>query len=145
MPVRQKKLIVILLAASCIAAIFLLIDSTTNSSKKLTSGAQLDSLITETLDDFNIPNSQYRKRTVKIDSAFSRAIYIIDLAPDISKTALHYHLHKKVLPYVVESPARILMPEKEMNIHLDYKGTITHTIVLRTDRELQRAVEISVD
>jgi hypothetical protein len=135
MALKQKKWIVTLLAASCLAALFHLFGNSENSFKNLASTAQADSLITEVLYDFDIADSQIRKRTVSTDSLFSRTIYTVKLPPDISKTELHYQLQKKIIPYKMDSPAKIIMPEKDMHIHLLYEGTVIRTVQLRTDTE----------
>lgn len=132
---KQKKWIVTLLAASCLAALFHLIGNSENSFKNLANAAQADSLITEVLDHFDITNTQIRKRTVSIDSLFSRIIYTVKLPPEISKTEIHYQLQKKIIPYKMDSPAKIIMPEKDMHIHLLYAGTVIRTVQLRTDTE----------
>lgn len=137
MALKQKKWIVALLSASCAAALFLLFGNSEMPSKKLRTAAQADSLITEALGHFDITNSQIKKRTVSVDSLFSRTIYSVELPPGISKTEIHYHLHKKFLPYKIESPAKIIIPEKDMHIHLLYAGTVIKTVQLSTDTESQ--------
>lgn len=138
---KQKKWIVTLLAASCTAALFLLFGNSENSFKNLTSAAQADSLITEVLYDFDITNSQIRKQTVSFDSLFSRTIYTVKLPSEISKTEIHYQLQKKIIPYKMDSPAKILMPEKDMRIHLLYAGTVIRTVQLSTDTQLQSVLK----
>lgn len=103
----------------------------------MTSAAQADSLIIEAFGHFDIKNPQIRKRTVSIDSLFSRTIYSVAVPPEISKTEIHYHLHRKFLPYKIQSPAKIIIPEKDMHIHLLYEETVIKTVQLSTDTKSQ--------
>ncbi|MGF1670984.1 MAG: hypothetical protein ACFCU6_11080 [Balneolaceae bacterium] len=145
MPLNQKKWIVILLAFSCAAALFLLFDSSDTHHKTLYSASQLDSLIINTLHHFNLPESQIKKQTIQIDSVFSRKIYTVQVAPSVSKTSLHYRLHRQLLPYNVDSPAKISLPGYDMDIQLVYNDTVIRTITLKTDPGLQPFWELSAD
>lgn len=133
---RQQKLIVTLLAFSCLAAIYLLVKSEPVESKKLTHSAEVDSLITETFREFNIPTDQVRKRTVEIDSSFTRNIYTVRVASNFSKTTLHYYLQKELWPYKVQTAGRVHFPDKDLNVHLLYNDRVFRTLIVREDPDI---------
>ncbi|WP_069132583.1 hypothetical protein [Rhodohalobacter halophilus] len=134
---RQRKFIALLLALSCLTAIYLLLNSSPLESKKLTHSSQIDSLITESLRDFNIPPSQVRKRTVEIDSTFSRSVYTVRVAPNFSKTTLHYTLHKSLWPFNVRTAGRVHFPERDLNVHFLYNDRVVRTLIVRHDPDLR--------
>jgi len=132
MRIRHKKWIAVLLFLSCLASATLLINPVP-SPKKLYSAVMLDSLIKETFREFQIDEQKVRDRIVKADSVFSRKVYTAKLPGYVSKTDLHIDLHKKMLPYNVQAPARISLPENEMRIHLVYNHTVIRTLILQND------------
>lgn len=134
---KQRLLIVVLLLLSCITAIVLLWKVEPVTSQRLQSPAQIDSLITLTFDKFEIPRSQVRTQTIEVDSVFSRKVYNIRVAPNFSKTTLHYTLHETLWPFGIETAARVEFPERDMHIYMLVNNNIHRTMVIKEDRELQ--------
>ncbi len=129
---RHKKWVAVLLFLSCLASVVLLTDPAP-SPKELYSAAQVDSLIQNTFSDFQIEEHRIRSRMIKADSLFSRKVYTVKLPGYVSKTDLHIDLHQKLLPFNVQAPARISLPDNEMRIHLVYNQTVVRSLILRSD------------
>lgn len=132
----RRKLIVTLLAVSCVAAGTLLWKSEPVQPKVLKSPVQIDSLITLALDDLQVLPSQVRERTIPVDSLFQRKVYHLRVAPNFSKTTLHYTIQQELWPYGVKTLARIEFPERDMHIHLLYNNKIHRSLILRDDPDL---------
>lgn len=130
---RKKSWVTILLFLSCVTTVLLLWKVEPVTPQKLTSQAQLDSLITFTFAELELPPSQIRQRYVQIDSVFSRTIYTVKVAPEFSKTTLHYYLQQQVWPYQVQIVARLQFPEQDMTIHFLLNDTIQRTIYVESD------------
>jgi hypothetical protein len=134
---RQRQWIVVLLAFSCLFALVLLWKSEPPVYKKITSPAQLDSLIQLTLSEMDVRSSQVRHRTIQVDSLFSRGVYHVNVAPNFSKTTLHYTLQQKAWPYGVTSLAKVEFPDRNMHIHLLVNDNIHRSVVIREDTALR--------
>lgn len=132
----RRKLIVLLLALSCLLSLYLLWNTTPEVPRRLTHTSQVDSLITITLQDLNIPRSQVRKQDLTVDSIFTRSVYHIRVAPNFSKTTLHYSLKQELWPYRVETIAKVEFPERQMQMHLLYNDQIYRTLVIDEDEDL---------
>lgn len=132
----RRKLIVLLLALSCLLSLYLLWNTTPEVPRRLTHTSQVDSLISTTLQDLNIPRSQVRKQNLRVDSIFTRSVYHIRVAPNFSKTTLHYSLKQELWPYRVETIAKVEFPERQMQMHLLYNDQIYRTLVIDEDDEL---------
>lgn len=132
----QRKLIVLLLALSCLTALYLLLNSEPIESKKLTHSSQIDSLITQSFREFNIDREQVRKRSIEVDSTFSRNVYSVRVAPNFSKTTLHYTLQGELWPYNVRTAGRVHFPERDLNMHLLYNDQVIRTLIIRNDPDL---------
>jgi len=104
--------------------------------QKLESQKQIDSLITATIADFNIPLEQVRATTVEHDSLFHRKNYRINVYPGFSKTSFHYTLHKKLYPLGIKTFGEVFFPERDLRLHLLYNDTVHRTVVIQTDSEL---------
>ncbi len=133
----QRKLIAALLAFSCILSMFILAKSEPVKPKKLTHSAQLDSLITASMHELNIPSTQVRYRTIEVDSLFYRRVYTVRVAPNFSKTTLHYTLQREMWPYGVNTIGKLSLPDREMNIHLLHRGQVYRSLIVREDPELR--------
>jgi hypothetical protein len=133
---NQRRLIALLLLLSCMAALGLLWKAEPAVPKKLVSPAQIDSLITLTFSELDVRGSQVRKRTIEVDSVFSRNVYNIRVAPNFSKTTLHYTLHEHAWPYGISTVAKVEFPERDMYIHLLVNDNIHRSLVIREDRNL---------
>lgn len=90
----------------------------------------LDSLIVSELKFHDISESQYRRYTIEVDSTFSRTVYRVQVPSSFSKTIFHFKLHKKLYPHGLTSPAKVIFPERNMNIYIVDRGTIRSTIRL---------------
>lgn len=133
---NRRKFIVILLTLSCILAAYLLIGTSPITQKKLVHSSQIDSLITMTLEDFNITPNQFRKRDIQVDSVFSRSVYNIRVAPNFSKTTLHYTLKEEIWPYRIDPIATVQFPDKDMRLHLLVNNQIYRTLIIQDDHDL---------
>lgn len=133
---KQRSILVALLMCSCIAAVLLLWRAEPVVPKKLQSPAQIDSLITLTLRNLDVNDRQVRVRTVEVDTVFSRQNYVVSVAPNFSKTTLHYTLHDHLWDYGVRTVANVSFPERDMKIYLLYNNTVHRTMDIRSDRDL---------
>src|SRR5699024_588638 len=133
----KKRLIVLLLFISCLVSGYFLWEVSDESARQLKSAAQADSLIEQQLQSFSIDRQQIELTTVEAGSSFQRKIYEVALPKAFSKTQLHATLNRSFRPLVVSTPAQVTFPERDINIHLYYKGVIFRTIRLETDADLQ--------
>lgn len=129
---KRRPLITLLLALSCIASTVILIASPTYKSVDYSPADHLDSLIVNTLENEALIGSNFRRYNVKVDSNFTRTVYRVPVHPTFSKTTFHFSLHKTFSKYQIESPARVIFPEKDMNIYIYDNGTIKSIIRLIT-------------
>jgi hypothetical protein len=129
---KQRPLITILLALSCIASAVILGVTPAYNSFDDNSADNLDSLITSTLRDEPLIGSNFRRYNIQIDSTFTRTVFRVPVHPNFSKTMFHYALHKKLTKFEIDSPARVIFPEKDMYIYIYEDGTIKSTIRLIT-------------
>jgi len=133
---KKKRFIAILLLVSCFISGYMLFAASDGSTMRLRNLAQADSLIQKELYDFNISDQQIRVTTTRVDSNFSRKTYRVGLPYQFSKTQFHAELNSRLHSYGVETPAQVTFPEKNVDIHLLYRGTVIRTISLQTDPEL---------
>ncbi len=133
---NKKLSIVILLLLACAISAYLLISVPKTPTLGFLSQEHLDELIVETLQEEFIPKNQYRVFTAVQDSLFVRKVYRVTTAPGYSKTSFHYALHRKLEPYGVETPARVLFPQKDLHLYVMANQTIHRTIRLVTDPAL---------
>ena len=133
---KKKRLIAILLLLSCLVSGYMLFIAPQVGSQQLTNLAYADSLINRDLTNFNISEQQIRITTNRVDSNLSRKTYHISVPYGFSKTQLHAELNRSFHNYAVETPARVTLPEKDVNIHLTLHGTVVRTIKIETDPDL---------
>lgn len=115
---------------------FLLIYSSVPSVKYLNSFQEADSLLLNNFRTFNIAERQVRERVISLDSIYNRKEYRVNVPPGFSKTQLHYEIHHTFREYNVETPAKVVFPEKDLTIYLVLDNTVFYTIRLQTDPEL---------
>jgi len=132
----KKRYIAVLLFISCTISLFLLVFTDHPIPENISSVAQADSLIANSIDKFNIPASQVEVSSIAVDSMLTRKTYRVSLPPGFSKTQLHYELHRELYPYRIATPAEVLFPHKDFRIHLVIRETVIRTIKLTTDSEL---------
>lgn len=133
---KKKRIIALLLLISCMISGFMLFNVSDSPPAKLQSFAQADSLVEYELRSFSISEQQISRSFVEVDSTFSRKIYHIDLPAGFSKTQLHAELNRRFHSLGISTPARVSFPDRQMRIHLEYKGTIFRTLDLHTDPDL---------
>lgn len=133
---RQRRVIAVLLLFSCITALGLLWKTEPVIPQKLSSPVQLDSLIVQTFEDLEIRHSQFQKRTVRVDSVFSRSVYNLKVAPNFSKTTLHYNLQEALWPYQVKTVARVEFPDRTMHMHFLVNQNIHRSLIITEDLEV---------
>lgn len=126
----------LLLGVSCVVAFALHWTLDPTPKQKLQNQQQIDSLITVTIADFNIPIEQVRTSTIEHDSVFHRKTYRINVYPGFSKTSFHYTLHKKLYPLGIETFGQVIFPEKDLRLHLLYNDTIQRSVFIENDSEL---------
>lgn len=133
----KKQFIAGLLLVSCLISGWWLLITPAPDSRPLQRTAQADSLLQQTLADFNVSQQQVRTQRVRVDSSFTRTRHTISVPPGFSKTQFHAVLQQRFRSYGVELPARVVFPEQDMQIHLNFNNTVISTIRLATDEELQ--------
>lgn len=130
---QKQYWIVFLLFISCFFSAALLFTTEPVQTSPLQSAAELDSLIVESLADFDVGRDQIRTRTVNIDSVFTRKTYIVDVPSQFSKTTFHYNLHTTLSHYLIETHGVVHFPEEDLHIHIIFGDTVHRTLQLRTD------------
>lgn len=93
---------------------------------------EIQQLIRETSQELAIPEKLIRTTTLKVDSTFSRTVWIMDVPRNVSKTTFHYQLNQALRPVGIETPATVVFPEKDLRIHLLWQETVIQTLLLRT-------------
>ena len=131
--VRKRGTIVLLLLISCTLSIYLLYITDPTPVYQLKSPQQIDSLITETFREFDIPNGQFRTQNIRIDSTFTRKRFTVEVPSTFSKTSFHYRLHQRLWPYSAETIGRVEFPDKDLHLHVQYKQTIHRTIYIYSE------------
>ncbi|MEX0646825.1 MAG: hypothetical protein WEA56_02335 [Balneolaceae bacterium] len=134
---RQKSWVTILLLLSCITTTLLLWKVEPVTPLRLTSQSQIDSLITLTFDDLQLPSEHISTRTIQVDSVFSRGVYTIRVAPEFSKTTLHYFLQQEMWPYDVQTIAGVEFPGRDMTIHLLVNNTVQRSLFVKSDPDIE--------
>lgn len=134
--VKKKQWLVLLLALSTIAAFALNVTFDPAPKQKLTSQAQIDSLIVGVINDFQIGSHQMRVQTVVHDSLFQRKNYRLNVEPRFSKTSFHHQLHQSVHPLGITIYGSVTFPEEDLFLHLMFNNTVQRSITIRTDRDL---------
>lgn len=132
---KKRVLIVGMLIFSCSLSVYLLWTTEPKPVHRLTSSTQLDSLITDSFQEFDISSAQVRRQDIRIDSSFNRKRYVVEVDPSFSKTSFHYKLHKRIWPYQAETIGNVYFPDKDMQIHIAYNGTIHRTVFLYSERD----------
>jgi hypothetical protein len=126
-------MIVLLLVIACALSGYLLYVSEPMQVYQLESSQQIDSLITESFREFDIPSGQVRTQNIRIDSSFTRKRFTVQVPPSFSKTTFHYKLHKRLWPYDAETIGRVEFPDKNLQVHVQYNQTIHRTIYLYSE------------
>ncbi|MCG8373563.1 MAG: hypothetical protein MI700_08530 [Balneolales bacterium] len=123
-----------LLVSACILSGIMLAATPPPENQFVKTEAELDSLILETLEISGLKNN-YRVSSIELDSILTRKTYRIDTNPGFSKTSFHIELKKKLYPYNIEVPARVVFPEEDMNIYVVHEGTVFRTLRLATKED----------
>ncbi|MEQ9265358.1 MAG: hypothetical protein RLN81_09070 [Balneolaceae bacterium] len=136
-----KRILAILLVIACILSAIILAATPPVVEKKIYTHSQLDSLIQLSFTEANLRPDQIRSSTVEIDTSFSRKVYRVRVAPSFSKTSFHLMVHKRFYDLGLDTPTRVVFPERDMNIYFSYNDTIIRTIRLITDKSQVEAIE----
>ncbi len=105
--------------------------------QKLQRLSQADSLVLGTLSKFNIPKKHISIHFKRVDSSFTRKVYIVSVPLYFPKIRFHAALKAQFSRYNVTLPARIIFPDKNIDIQLYYQDTIIRTIKMVMDDNLQ--------
>lgn len=135
--IRQWCVVALLMA--CIAACLLLLwKPDLFEHEELANLQELDAIIEEELVEFNIRQNQIRQQQAGPTEGFQRRVYRVDVAPALSKTFFHAELAARLQPLGVSSPALVSFPERDLRIHVYWKGTVVRTIHLSSNPDLHR-------
>lgn len=136
-----KKIITALLLGACILSGIIFVYTPTFVPIKVSTQAELDSLIQLSFEDVGLVSNQIRIYNIEIDTSFSRKVYRVRVPATFSKTSFHLELHKRLHPLGLTTPSRVVFPERDMNIYIENEGTVFRTIRLITDNEVTEPVE----
>lgn len=136
-----KKIISALLLIACILSGIILAYSPSYVSNNITTEAELDSLIQLSFEDAKLQSNQVRIFTVEMDSNFSRKVYRIQVPSSFSKTSFHLELHKRFYSIGLETPSRVVFPERDMNIYITNEGTVFRTLRFITDDDVTDSIK----
>ncbi len=139
----KKKLVALLLFICCLLCGWLLLSASSSPEKSLSSLAQLDSLIVETLNDFDLNGRQITHYKTSIDSTFQRKIFIATVAKKFPETKLHLALKQVFQPYNVLVPARVLFPDKDLRIQFYFKDTVLRTLLIDVENSDEHSDSIA--
>ncbi|MFN1835865.1 hypothetical protein AB2B38_011440 [Balneola sp. MJW-20] len=134
--INRKKWITALLALSCIASAVMLVHTPVNNARSIQTMDGLDSVIVATLSDHNIQRAHYRVSSTPLDTVFTRKTYRVRVPQRFSKTLLHYDLNKRIHGSGFESPSKVTLPEKDLDIYLYKYNSVVRTIRVYTDLSL---------
>lgn len=133
---NAKSILTILLLLSCIASAVILAAVPAYIPSKIGLDEDLDSIISRNFEDHFIPKKDIRKFTIEVDTTFTRSVYRVKVPSSFSKTMFHFDLHQSLFEYDISTPARVLFPQRDMNIYIVDKGTIRSTIRLLTEEPI---------
>ncbi|MEP0007013.1 MAG: hypothetical protein ABJ387_10055 [Balneola sp.] len=136
---KRRPLITILLALSCIVSAVMLVATPSHKAIDYSAAENLDSLIASALSQEPSIGANFRRYDIEVDSNFTRTVYRVPVHPTFSKTMFHYTLHQTLSKLKIESPAKVLFPERDMNIYIYDNGTIRSTIRLITTEPKQES------
>ena len=105
-------------------------------NERLQDGQQLDSLIQLHMQEARILPEQFRVRSVRIDTIFTRKEYRIEVPSRFSKTLFHLNLDKSLDRFEMDTPAKVHFPSRDMDIYVYSNGTVLRSIRLTTEPEL---------
>lgn len=131
---KHKPLITVLLALSCIISVIILAATPVHKSINFDVNKDLDSLITSAFENEPLIGINYRRFNIEVDSLFTRTVYRVPVHPTFSKTMFHYHLHQALNKFEITSPAKVIFPDRDMNIYVYDNGTVRSTIRLITTK-----------
>ena len=134
---KRRPLITILLALSCIISAIIFVATPSQKSIDYSAAENLDSLIASALSNEPSIGSNFRRYDIEVDSNFTRTVYRVPVHPTFSKTMFHYSLHQTLSKLKIDSPAKVIFPERDMNIYIYDNGTIRSTIRLITTEPKQ--------
>lgn len=97
---------------------------------------QLDSLLNIHFQEALIMPGQIRTTVIRNDSILARKIFRVRVPSRFSKTLFHFDLHKDLHRYDIEVPARVQLPNRDMDIYVYSQNTVLRTIRLTTDTDL---------
>ncbi|TNE70805.1 hypothetical protein EP331_11105 [bacterium] len=130
---KQKKIAIAAgLLISCLLMIYLLINTKTHEDVTLEDLAVIDSLIVNELSSYSIKNKQIKSKTVKTGD-FKRVNYEVRIPGKLSKTQIHTDIHYKLNELGISTPAKLKLPERDLNIFVYVDGTVIRSIQLVTD------------
>jgi hypothetical protein len=133
----KKQLIAALLLISCLACAWLLFLMPSKKHHRLQHLSQADSLVLGTLSKFGIPEKQISVRSRRVDSSFTRKVYVVSVPPYFPKIRFHTALKGRFTGYGISLPARIIFPDKDIDIQLYYRNTVIRTIKMVMDDDLK--------
>lgn len=131
---NKKTIITVLLFISCVASTLILVSTPAYNLDIIASQAQIDSIIVKNFENYLLPDETIRKSTIKVDSTFYRNIFRVEVPPTFSKTKFHFDIHQDFQKYGIKTPAKVTFPEKNMDIHIYYKGNIQSTVKFITKK-----------
>ncbi len=129
---KRKPIITILLAISCIVSGVILAYSPGTQKINHNAADDLDSLIVSHFVNNSVIGDNFRTYRIEVDTNFTRMVYRVPVPPAFSKTMFHMNLHSSLQKYDIETPARVIFPERNMNIYVHQDGIIRSTIRLIT-------------
>lgn len=134
----RKRLVLLLLLVCIGISGYLVWDPSFFDKPELKSLDEIDQIVEKELFEFNIKESQIKKRQSGIENGFDRSIIRVTVPSNFSKTFFHSELAHNLYPYGIQSPAIVDLPSGDMNIHIYWMNTVVRTIELRPNTDLVR-------
>lgn len=133
---NKKIVVIILLSICCLVTLFMILSTNEPRRSETISLTGTDTLLEHEFHEFNIPAAQIRVYSVKTGSLLTRKVYRVEVAGGFSKTYFHAELASLLRPYRITTPAKVYLPDQDMDIQLYYHHTVIRTLELKTDPKL---------
>lgn len=136
---RQKKAgIALLLAFSCLAGIVLFFSFDPPGQHPRSTVNELDSLIFDEFNLFNLQQHHINERTLEVDSLFTRKIYEVGLPAGLSRTFVHTELARRVSDAGWDTRGTVSFPERSIQMDIVKENTLIRTVQIEQDTTSRR-------
>ncbi len=131
-PKQKKVAIAIALSVSSLLMIWLLMNTKSHEEITVKDLAVIDSLVVDELESYSIRRKQIKTKTIRVGD-FSRIHYEVRIPRELSKMQIHTDIHYRLYDIGIQSPAQLMLPERNLTIYISANETVVRTIQLISD------------